>query len=69
MGVAMIQAGIGLAIGAPVAMLCVRSAKSQLYEITSVSFTVMVHGDGGCACDTNFGGDCGNHSREARGLD
>jgi len=38
---AMIQAGIGLVIGAPVAMLCVRYVKSQLYEITSVNFTVM----------------------------
>ena len=38
---AMIQAGIGLAIGAPVAMLCVRYVKSQLYETTSVNFTVM----------------------------
>jgi predicted permease len=38
---AMIQACIGLTIGAPVAMLCVRYVKSQLYEITSVNFTVM----------------------------
>ena len=38
---ALIQAGIGLAIGAPVAMLCVRYVKSQLYEITSVNTTVM----------------------------
>jgi ABC-type antimicrobial peptide transport system permease subunit len=38
---AMIQALVGLAIGAPVAMLCVRYVKSQLYEITSVNFTVM----------------------------
>jgi len=38
---AMIQAGIGLAIGAPIAMLCVRYVKSQLYETTSVNFTVM----------------------------
>ncbi len=38
---AMIQAAIGLAIGAPIAMLCVRYVKSQLYEITSVNFAVM----------------------------
>src|SRR5579872_6456791 len=38
---AMIQAIIGLAIGAPIAMLCVRYVKSQLYEITSVNFGVM----------------------------
>ena len=38
---AMIQALVGLAIGAPVAMLCVRYVKSQLYEITSVNLTVM----------------------------
>ena len=34
---AMLQALIGLAIGAPIAMLCVRYVKSQLYEITSVN--------------------------------
>ncbi len=38
---AMLQALVGLAIGAPVAMLCVRYVKSQLYDITSVNFTVM----------------------------
>ena len=38
---AMLQALVGLAIGAPVAMLCVRYVKSQLYEITSVNFEVM----------------------------
>jgi ABC-type antimicrobial peptide transport system permease subunit len=38
---AMLQALAGLAIGAPVAMLCVRYVKSQLYEITSVNLTVM----------------------------
>jgi macrolide transport system ATP-binding/permease protein len=38
---AMTQALIGLAIGAPVAMLCVRYVKSQLYEITSVNFALM----------------------------
>jgi predicted permease len=39
---AMIQAAVGLAIGAPVAMLCVRYVKSQLYEITSVNPPVML---------------------------
>ncbi len=39
---AMLQAVIGLAIGVPVAMLCVRYVKSQLYEITSVNFEVMI---------------------------
>ena len=38
---AMLQALLGLSIGAPVAMLCVRYVKSQLYEITSVNFEVM----------------------------
>ncbi len=38
---AMIQAIVGLAIGAPVAMLCVRYVKSQLYDITSVNLAVM----------------------------
>ena len=38
---AMLQALAGLAIGAPVAILCVRYVKSQLYEITSVNLTVM----------------------------
>jgi predicted permease len=39
---AMLQALIGLAIGAPIAILCVRYVKSQLYEITSVNLTVMI---------------------------
>ena len=38
---AMLQALAGLAIGAPVAMLCVRYVKSQLFDITSVDLTVM----------------------------
>jgi ABC-type antimicrobial peptide transport system permease subunit len=38
---AMIQAIIGLVIGIPVAMLCVRFVKAQLYEITSVNLAVM----------------------------
>jgi predicted permease len=38
---AMMQALIGLIIGIPVAMLCVRYVKAQLYEITHVDTTVM----------------------------
>jgi macrolide transport system ATP-binding/permease protein len=38
---AMLQAVIGLGIGIPVAMFCVRYVKSQLYEITSVNVPVM----------------------------
>src|ERR1700721_170883 len=38
---AMIQAALGLAIGIPVALLCVRFVKSQLYEITNADFNVM----------------------------
>ncbi len=38
---AMAQAFLGLIVGAPVAMLCVRYVKAQLYEITSVNLGVM----------------------------
>ncbi len=38
---AMMQALIGLIIGAPVAMICVRYVKTQLYEITHVDARVM----------------------------
>jgi predicted permease len=38
---AMAQAAVGLAIGIPVALLCVRFVKAQLYEITSANSTVM----------------------------
>jgi len=41
MRAAMLQALIGLAIGIPVAVFCVRYVKSQLYEITSVNLPVM----------------------------
>jgi predicted permease len=37
---AMLQAIVGLAIGIPVAIFCVRYVKSQLYEITSVNVPV-----------------------------
>ena len=36
-----LQAGLGLAVGTPVALLCVRFIKTQLYEITSVNLPVM----------------------------
>jgi macrolide transport system ATP-binding/permease protein len=39
---AMLQAVFGLLIGVPIAMWSVRYIKSQLYEITSVNFNVMV---------------------------
>jgi ABC-type antimicrobial peptide transport system permease subunit len=38
---AMLQAIVGLAIGIPVAIFCVRYVKSQLFEITSVNVPVM----------------------------
>lgn len=38
---AMTQALIGLLIGAPIALVCVRFVKTQLYEITSVDVRVM----------------------------
>ena len=39
---AILQTVIGLAIGVPVAFLCVRFVKSQLYEITSANISVMI---------------------------
>ena len=38
---AMLQTLLGLAIGVPVALLCVRFVKAQLYEITNADATVM----------------------------
>jgi macrolide transport system ATP-binding/permease protein len=38
---AMLQTGIGLAIGVPTAMLCVRYIESQLYEIKGVDVGVL----------------------------
>jgi predicted permease len=38
---AMLQAVIGLAIGVPIAIFCVRYVKSQLYDITTVNVPVM----------------------------
>jgi predicted permease len=42
MRAAVIQTVLGLAIGIPVALLCVRYVKSQLYEITSANTHVML---------------------------
>jgi ABC-type antimicrobial peptide transport system permease subunit len=39
---AMLQALIGLAIGIPVAVFCLRYVKSQLYDITRVNVPVMI---------------------------
>jgi macrolide transport system ATP-binding/permease protein len=41
MRTAMMQTLLGLAIGIPVALVCVRFVKAQLYEITSADGTVM----------------------------
>lgn len=38
----MLQAIIGLAIGMPVGVFCVRYVKSQLYDITSVNVPVII---------------------------
>ncbi len=38
---ATIQTVLGLAIGIPVALMCVRFVKAQLYEITNADATVM----------------------------
>jgi len=38
---AVIQTALGLAIGIPVALFCVRFVKTQLYEITSANSSVM----------------------------
>jgi ABC-type antimicrobial peptide transport system permease subunit len=38
---AMMQAGVGLAIGIPVALVCVRFVKTQLYEITNADASVL----------------------------
>jgi predicted permease len=39
---AMVQAVVGLAIGIPIAVLCVRFVKSQLYQITKVDAGVLL---------------------------
>jgi ABC-type antimicrobial peptide transport system permease subunit len=38
---ALLQTAVGLVIGFPVALLCVRFVKAQLYEITSADARVM----------------------------
>jgi len=42
MKTAFLQTAVGLVIGIPIALLCVRFVKSQLYEITSANTTVML---------------------------
>jgi macrolide transport system ATP-binding/permease protein len=37
-----VQAVVGLAIGVPVAVLCVRFVKSQLYQVTKVDAGVLL---------------------------
>lgn len=39
---AMVQAGIGLAIGIPVALFCMRFVKSQLYDVAGINSGVMI---------------------------
>jgi len=38
---AMMQSMLGLAIGVPIALVCVRFVKAQLYEITNADVRVM----------------------------
>jgi ABC-type antimicrobial peptide transport system permease subunit len=38
---AVLQTAIGLAIGIPIALLCVRYVKTLLYDVTSADATVM----------------------------
>ena len=42
MKTAFLQTALGLAIGVPIALICVRFIKSQLYEITSANASVML---------------------------
>ena len=46
---AMMQAGIGLAIGIPIALLCVRYVQSQLYEVVGHDTTVLAAAIGALA--------------------
>ena len=41
MRVPLIQAGLGLAIGLPIALLCVRFVQAQLYEVKHVDAAVL----------------------------
>jgi len=38
---AMFQTAVGLAIGVPVALLCVRFVKAQLYDVTGADASVL----------------------------
>ena len=58
--------GLGLAIGIPVALVCVRFVKAQLYEITNADASVMAVRD----CDAGCSGVSGGlDSGAARGFD
>lgn len=37
-----IQAGLGLAIGVPIAWLCVRFVESQLYEVKGINANLLI---------------------------
>ena len=39
---AMVQAGIGLAIGVPIALFCMRFVKSQLYDVTGINSGALI---------------------------
>ena len=39
---ALMQAALGLAIGVPIAWLCVRFVESELYEVKGISVTVLL---------------------------
>lgn len=62
---AMKQTAMGLAIGIPVALLCVRYVKAQLYEVTSADTSVL-------SVSILYTGNCGMSgridSRAARSL-
>jgi len=46
---AMVQAGIGLAIGIPAALFCMRFVKSQLYDVTGTNSGVLIGAAGALA--------------------
>jgi macrolide transport system ATP-binding/permease protein len=53
---AILQAAVGLAIGVPIAWLCVRFIKSQLYEITTASAGIMLFAIGTLAIAASIAG-------------
>ncbi len=64
---AVLQAAIGLAIGIPVALLCVRFVKAQLYEITGAGAAVMAAAIGTLAVAACIAGII--PARRAAGID